>query len=136
MINQLLRLSFITYVWKRYKKLIVSTVLLLLFFWVVGLLHQDYSQYAQLNDDKQYLGVSFLLKWLLYSAAVVAYVYFNGLAGSTQAKLSPKDLPPQGRAAEKPQSCDDQDADPFEHLRHKKQLKSKADQLIDKKPPS
>lgn len=136
MINQLLRLSFIAYVWKRYKKLIVSTVLLLLCFWIVALLHQDYSHYAQLNDDKKYLGISFLLKWLSYGVALAVYVYFNRLAGNTTTKSGQQDLLPQGHETEKNTPSDHQEADPFEHLRHKKQLKSKADQLIDKKPPS
>ena len=134
MFNQLLRLSFITFIWKRYKRLIVSTVLLLLFFWLVSLVHQDYSQYAQLNDDKQYLGISFLFKWLLYGVAVVSYVYFNGLAGNS-AKTGQQDLPVATKKVDPPQSSKAQTSDPFEHLRHKERLKSKADQIIDKKPP-
>ena len=134
MINQLLRLSFITFIWKRYKALIISTLLLLLFFWIVALVHQDYSQYAQLNEDKQYLGLSFLLKWLFYGLAVSGYIYYNWLAGSTKPQ-QPNSPSTTTKEASSRAPLDSNKNDPFEHLRNKKQLKSKADQVIDKKPP-
>ena len=135
MINQLLRLTFLTYIWKRYKTAIVSAVLLLLFFWVIGTLHQDYIQYAELNDDKAYLALSFLIKWLFYISGLACFGYINWRVMGKQAPSEEQGLPPVSESIKSPPAAEgDAPVDPFDAIRRKERLQSKADKLISKKP--
>jgi len=132
MLNNILRLTFVVYIWKRYKFLIVSTVVLLAFFWIVGMVHSDYLQYAEINDDREYLVLSFVAKWLLFVAGVGAYLVMNI---RVHRKSNDKDdgLPQVNSDSGVSEGNNHKTADPFEHVRKKDKLMSKADRVIEDK---
>lgn len=135
MFKQLFRLTVVTYVWKRYKAIIVSTVILFVFFWLVGQLHQDYLSYGNLNQDTQHIGLSFVVKWAAFIAGFIIYVLFNSWQGKRARRA--KDLPQDSvNTAQLTSDSSDQTAksnDPFDVIRQKDKLRSKADMVIEKK---
>ena len=88
MFNNLLRLTFVSYIWKRYRRLIVSTLLLFAYYWLVGKLHGDYILYSELTakdatenatpSSQAHLGYSFIIKWLALILGGVIYCISNG----------------------------------------------------------
>jgi len=80
MFKQFFRLTVVAYIWKRYKTIIISTLVLFIFFWVVSQLHADYVSYGDLNHDKQYIGLSFVIKWIAFVAGLVVYFLVNSWA--------------------------------------------------------
>ena len=120
MFKQVFRLTFITYVWKQYKRAIVSTILLFLYLYLVGSMHEDYLNYARLEDSSQ-VGNSFLIKWAALGFGVLVFLAYHFLRRD---KRNAGKLPP-----ELPQTGED---DPFAEIRRKKKLRSKADMLIDR----
>lgn len=134
MFKQLFRLTVVTYVWKRYKAIIISTVILFVFFWLVNQLHQDYLSYGNLNENKEYIGLSFVIKWLAFSVGCIVYLLFN--SWRKWQKKPAKDLPQEklSKADLTERSADDQTSyhDPFDEIRKRNKLRSKADFIIEK----
>jgi len=135
MFKQLFRLTVVTYVWKRYKAIIVSTVILFVFFWLVSQLHQDYLSYGDLNKDTQHIGLSFVIKWVAFMVGFIVYVLFNSWQGKRASRS--KDLPQDSvNTAQLTSDTPDQEVnlnDPFYEIRQKDKLRSKADMIIEKK---
>jgi hypothetical protein len=136
MFKQIFRLTVVTYVWKRYKAIIVSTVILFVFFWLVSQLHQDYLSYGELNGDKAHIGLSFVIKWGILIVGFIAYVLFNSWQG--RQKTPPK---PLSQSAVKPDALasnatgdEPNPNDPFDAIRKRKKLRSKADFIIEERP--
>lgn len=77
MMNQLFRITFVTFIYKRYKQTILSSGLLLLALWLIEKLHQDFVSYSQLNEDTNYLALSFGLKWLAFICVTGFYTAWN-----------------------------------------------------------
>jgi hypothetical protein len=145
MIKNIFRLTVIGYVWKRYKILIVSTLVLFVYFWMVGLLHSDFVEFASLNEDKQYLGASFLFKWLALALGLVVYLVVNSRYGRKPAEginNKPTDsLGGQFKTGKNKQfqvdansNTNSDGTDPFEQIRKRDRLRSRADFIIEKKP--
>lgn len=114
--------------WKRYKSLIVSTLVLFVFFWLVGLLHDDYVNYIELNDDKQHIGLSFVIKWLVFILGVVVYVLFN----TRKTGDSTKSIASSNTASEQAEAEQDKPCDPFSAIRQRDKLRTRADFIIEK----
>jgi|TARA_B110000908_G_C9869531_1_gene277699 hypothetical protein len=121
MMKGILRLTALSFIWTRYKTGIVSTAILFLYFWLVGELHQDFVEFAALNDDAKYLGVSFLVKWLGFVLGVVVYFLLSGRYRNQR----------RGGASS-PDLCDQPGDDPFDAIRKKENLRSAADFVVDK----
>ena len=77
MFKQIFRLTFATFIWKQYKRIIVSTLLLFAYLWLVGSIHSDFLSYAELQTDQTMAGRSFLLKWAALVSGVVLYLAYN-----------------------------------------------------------
>lgn len=77
MMNQIFRITFVTFIYKRYKQTILSSALLLLVLWLIEKLHQDFVSYSQLNSDTSYLALSFGLKWLAFILVTCLYMGWN-----------------------------------------------------------
>lgn len=147
MIKNIFRLTVIGYVWKRYKTLIISTLTLFVYFWIVSLLHGDFVGYIELNDDKQYLAMSFIIKWLAFAAGLMAYLFINSRYGrkeheKPESKNKLADSFSSGKTKEKFSShaaaknapSDDSrqsSADPFDRIRQRDKLRSRADFIIE-----
>ncbi|MDJ0833365.1 MAG: hypothetical protein QNJ69_07550 [Gammaproteobacteria bacterium] len=132
MLKNLLQLTVLTVVWKRYRTVIISTLLLFLGFWLLGQLHDDYIRYSELNDDKRFLALSFFIKWSLYILAVVGYLLYN--ARFSLRVGSSKD-PVQADSSNQSSGQPAQSADPFAEIRRRDKLRSRADFVIEKTRP-
>ena len=137
MLKNILRITLIGYIWSRYKTAVISTTGLIVYFWLVGKIHEDYVNYGQLSENTGYIGVSFVVKWLAILAGIAAYIALNvfrfnkaGIAkkGETNSSNSHSDF-----KTDKSESSNRiRENDPFESIRTKDKLKSKADFIIEK----
>jgi len=127
MLKNLLHLTLLTVLWKRYKSIIVSTLLLFVFFWLVGKLHADYVSYSELNNDHKYLAFSFFIKWCAFIVGVVIYLLFNSFFPRSKNTENIDPTETKKNLPEKPAA-----PDPFDEIRGRKKLRSRADFIIEK----
>ncbi len=133
MIKNLFRITVLGFIWKRYKIVIVSTIALFIYFWLVGMLHEDFVSYSDLNDDKQYVGLSFIIKWFAFVAGFIVYIALNSrhLNREVKPKNNSSVLSERLEGVSyggKPSEHED----PFDAIRKKGKLRSKADFIIEK----
>ncbi len=120
--KQIFRVAFIALIWKQYKSLIISSLLLIAYLLLVGSIHDDYLTHAKLQKDSTSTGLSFIYKWLAYGLGILIYFvfhFFNGL------KTSKEDLNEKAVQANKDAKNDD--SDPFAAIREMDKLRSRAD---------
>lgn len=122
MLKNIVRLSALGFIWARYKTVIISTCALFGYFWLVANVHRDYLEFAHLNGDISYIGLSFILKWLAFIVGVIIYLMFNG----RNRQPKPLAIDPA------PTPAQQENKDPFDNIRHKDKLRSAADLVIDK----
>ena len=174
MMNQIFRITFVTFIYKRYKQTILSTALLLLVLWLIEKIHQDFVSYSQLNDDTSYLALSFGLKWFAFACVTGLYCAWNVLFKQEKFKkenLSKAERKKYGQLLNEEDELEDDliakmraiptskvtskvtvkadqkesktenekdgegaKPDPFDQIRDKETLKSKADFVLHKKP--
>lgn len=142
MFNKVLQITLLGFIWKRYSKLIVTTIFLFAYFWIVSRIHTDYLKFAELNDGNENIGFSFILKWIAFLTGVGIYALFNtyhklpkivpnnnpGSGNSNLTKINNKNTSTKVT----PDSTDNK-SDPFSELRKKDKLRSKAEIIIDNK---
>ena len=142
MIKNIFRITLINFVWKRYAALIVTTLSLFIYFWLVGKLHEDFVAYSELNNDQEYLGLSFVIKWAAFLAGVIVYLLFNtrhrspkNFQETSQAGVFDKLNKSQNTAVEEEPTRNREfgsaEIDPFENIRKKEKLRSMADFIIE-----
>lgn len=141
--NNLLKITLVSYIWKRYRRTLIALPLLLLYFWFVNLVHHDIIAYATLNDDTAWLGWSFLLKWLFILLGVTFFVFVHISAKPVDEDLlNPsfkKSLKESLKEKFRTEKITESEAfissdveDIFERIRNKKSLRSKADVVLEK----
>lgn len=125
--KQAFRFAFVTLVWKQYKAVILSTIALFAYLFLVGSLHSDFLEHARLNADKQNLGLSFIYKWGAFALGLAIFFGYHYLRPRTKnvAKEKQKKL-------EKELNDLDPEDDPFATIRARDKLRSRADFLIEK----
>jgi hypothetical protein len=136
MFKQIFRLTFVTFVWKQYKQIIVSTLLLFGFLWLAGSIHEDYLNYADQLNDQALASQSFIYKWIALCAGVLIYLAYhffrirvrNSKTGAGKNKAQAK-----GQSSSNTSMPLD-DNDPFAEIRIKKKLRSRAEMMIDQEP--
>lgn len=149
MIKQFVRLAIVATVWRRYKSGIISVAALLLFWFVVSFFHGEYISYAEATGERQFLAISFFIKWGLGSLALSAFVLFHlkafrkspetkersqAEAQKPKPKVQKAKKEPEVPPAPKPGDEDYKAAeDPFAALRDKPKLRSRADVELSKK---
>jgi hypothetical protein len=120
-------------IWKRYRRIIVSTLILFAGYFLISLFHGDYVEYAVGSGDKDFLWRSYLIKWAALIGVTVAYYLYNT---RVLIKRRADDLPPSSGkepvVENSPQSGSDSEADPFVEIRRKERLKSRADIALDR----
>jgi len=126
--KSLLKLSVVSYVWKRYKRTLVAFPLLLVYFWGVGLVHEDFISYVSLEGDNQGVGWSFLIKWLLILVGIVVFIAIH-LAGDPDENKHEKESFTHSQANTKNTR---EEFDAFSNIRNKGKLRSKADVILEK----
>lgn len=81
--NKLINLVLTAALWRNYKFMILSVLALIVSVFVIGLIHDDYVQWAQyqLSQDNVSLplsvGWSFIIKYLVYLLAICICFYAN-----------------------------------------------------------
>jgi len=134
MLNNLLKMTAITLIWKKYRRGIVAIAILIAYCWLVAIIHQDYLSYRALAGSDDTLGLSFILKWLAWLVGFAVYFFYDSDPAKAAAQrpvahsdnnihTDASDQPPRG------------DTDAFSAIRDKKKLRSKADVVIDKHRP-
>jgi len=145
--NKLINLILTAALWRNYKFMIISVVVLIVGVFVVGLIHDDYLQWAQYQLSQGdgsvpvSVGWSFIIKYAVYIAGMTLCFYANKWVNNK-------------KALEKAQAGEDNSAlknilsfktksspaapkakanDAFANIRAKKSLRMQADILIDKK---
>jgi len=120
--KQAFRLAFVALIWKQYKAVIISTLLLFLYLFLVSNIHSDYLTHAELQQDASGSGLSFVYKWLAFAIGVLAYFLYHFLRGKK--KVSKK--PSSSSTSVSSQDSSDEE-DPFAAIRERKELRSRAD---------
>ncbi|MGH1485617.1 MAG: hypothetical protein ACRBCI_05300 [Cellvibrionaceae bacterium] len=122
--NNLLKLTVISYIWKRYRHTLIAVPILLLYLWLINLIHHDVIAYAKLQNETSWLGWTFLIKWMFVflGIAVFVIVHVNGRQINPNA-----DKTPNGSQENV------QTTDVFDAVRKKDKLRSKADVILGKK---
>ena len=143
MFNKLLNVTLVGFLVNRYGAMIVSTLVLFGYFWVVGLIHRDYLDYLELQGSSQGVGLSFVIKWLAFIVGISLYWLFNSYirkkADRKRNKQSSSSLKAAGLPADKSAkntraSGEAELYDPFDEIRQKEKLRSRADFVIESKP--
>lgn len=137
MFNQLVKWTIIIGMWRKYKRHLMASVLLLVSLVLINYIHLDFVEYS-VATNSEHLGFSYAAKWLAFALAIVIYAwhikqvnqaakYDSKLHELMQSKTS-------SVRKEKDISVEEQNSqtDPFANIRKKKKLKSEADFLLDK----
>ena len=119
-----------TYIWKRYRRPIVATLLLFVGYFFIGMLHGDYVEYATGADDRRHLWLSYLIKWCaLIGITLLYYLVLSRFLSSGIEKLPPAKKKRTDEPAPSTTTADGT-PDPFSVIRHKEKLQSRADIAI------
>lgn len=136
MINFFAKSVAATYVWKRYKKIIISTAALFLGYFLINAIHHDFLEYQKLSGSGQQLLLSYILKWLALGAITALYYYIN-IHNRIKNGKEPltKSSKQQANSAKnnKAENQTENSPDPFANIRKKETLRSRADIEMDKR---
>ena len=127
MLKPLVRITFAHLVWRYYKRTIVQSLLTIVAIIVIGLIHSDYLAYAQSQQHNDYVGLSFVVKWVVYLLALTWLVL--GIRSDYRKRQKQAELK---QVAKAPPVYASPEQDPFHQIRHKDKLKTRADLVIEK----
>jgi|SRR5690554_193102 len=136
MFRFLARSALATVIFKRYRRPIISTLVLFLSYFLISTVHEDYVNYAVTAEDRHYLWLSFVLKWVLLLTVTAVYYFYNmaGLRANRPRPPKPP-TPSQKSSVASPKQVASLEADPFAEIRRKSQLQGRGDRLLEN-PPS
>jgi uncharacterized protein involved in cysteine biosynthesis len=133
--NNLLKLTVVSYVWKRHKKTLIALPILLIYFWIVNLIHHDVIAFATLKESTQWLGWSFLIKWIFILLGVLVFIYIH--ISSTANPADSLSSTPENKVKRSKKSqhsdSDSPEKDPFQNIRQKTKLRTKAEIILEEK---
>ncbi len=89
---------------------------------VIG--HNDYVRYSETTGQQGQLAISFLLKWGVIVAAIIAYIVYVKLVLSVKKKPNSSNISNDINESERSSNA-------FDNIRSKQKLSSKADKIID-----
>lgn len=144
--NKLINIVLSGLLWRRYKFLIVSLLVLLLSVWVSGRIHLDYIEFAKTAEQSDFLGWSFLIKWAVWIGLFIVFFVVNNWYNKRKEKQQiieeskssvisqflTKKRPASNKASGTEHVSTEHQSDPFAHLREKEKLRSYAEVIIDK----
>lgn len=133
MLQQFLKWTLIVTLFKRYKKQLLTIITALLALLLIANVHQDYLSYSS-NINNEHIGWSFIVKWALYIAVIIASFFTVKFLNKTNQVQKTEGKLKQAfkkQKAESVQQTATQQSDPFANIRKKDKLKSKADQVIE-----
>lgn len=158
--NKIINIILSGLLWRQYKFLIASLILLVVSIFIIGQVHDDYISYAQTSEQAAQVGWSFVVKWMAWLLAVILFLISNHIVNARKEKLKARNpskslksilsfkalrgANKEASAAanvinQKETGCEnntkqqqESSGDPFAHLRDKDKLRSFADLLIEK----
>lgn len=132
MFKQVFRVAFVTLIWKQYKQLIVSTLLLFFYLFLVGSVHADFLKHAELQNEAADTGFSFVYKWVAFVGGVAIYFLYHYVRNQ---KIRRDKVDPKAKQKELIQELDElqESDDPFADIRTRKKLRGRADFMMDEK---
>ena len=119
----------LTYLWQRYKNHLKPFFAFLAVLLLIIFIHAEYLSYAEVSGDKSYVGFSFLFKWFAILLAALIYILFPLRSIKKPGRQKKKNA----QNAESLKSGDQKD--PFNSIRGKGRLRSKADFILEKESP-
>lgn len=126
-------------IWKRYRRMIVSTLVMFAGFFLISQLHSDFVQYAKEVEEKQLLAWAYLAKWAGFGLVFGGYYFFNfppswlhRQAGTLQEQKGFGGRSLEESSASGSQNTDstagsNQTTDAFAAIRHKPKLRGRGD---------
>ncbi|AWL10921.1 hypothetical protein HMF8227_00424 [Saliniradius amylolyticus] len=135
MFKPVLRLTLITFVWRRYKRNILITLAAFIATVLVTIIHSDYLAYLNQTGQTANIGWSFVVKWLLYLLIIALWIATLSLHKTSRSTTfkRPSHSEIRDTASRRKEKGPSQGDDPFAHIRNKKQLHSRGDQVIEHK---
>ncbi|MGB3727202.1 MAG: hypothetical protein WA981_15740 [Glaciecola sp.] len=149
--NKIINIVLSGLLWRRYKLLIVSLIVLVASIFIIGKVHSDYLAYVQTSQTPANVGWSFAVKWGAWFFVLLLFLLVNHLANKQKDKQAVQDKPNKTLSAiivdkfkgkkesiqtprntSQNSTANNQDNDPFAQLREKDKLRSYADLLIEK----
>ena len=124
MINNLLKIGALVVTGRFLKPRLKGLLVLIVFWFVIRLLHAEYISYVELSTDTSFLWQASLLKITLYVLGFVVYFFVVERRLLLQSKIEQEE-----KLIETHIEGND---DGFNFLREKKKLESKSDQLLHK----
>lgn len=149
--NKIINIILSGLLWRKYKFLIVSLIVLVVFNIVVGRIHNDYLSYVESTGDIPNVGLSFVVKWALWIIAVLVFwalnhwvnkkkeqkdllkaknKSFSNIVASKFRKTDTASEQTSGVGANESKVDTKNERDPFAHIRSKDKLDSYADMVI------
>ncbi|WP_416307126.1 hypothetical protein [Neptunicella sp. SCSIO 80796] len=127
MLRPLVKITLVHLLWRNYKPVLLATLFAIIGFVVVSLIHSDYVQYAQdLPGDKD-LGLSFIIKWVCYFAIIAGWLAVCFHSGKQKKHIEKIQI-----SAQQVPIYDTPEDDPFNTIRQKDKLRSRADWVVEK----
>jgi hypothetical protein len=135
MLQRLLTWTLLAAIWKRYGRALRMLPLLIGLVVLITMMHGDYVEYVSVSDNKRFLHWSFLIKWLLIVLVVFLYWRYvlNVIKGNSVSLKNDHSSQSSLGKNNGPANKNENGVDPFENIRSKKTLKSKAEVIIEKK---
>ncbi|KMT66462.1 hypothetical protein [Catenovulum maritimum] len=131
MIAPLLRLGLMTSFLIKYKKLIVLTLVIIIFITLIHYIHLDLKEYFNSQDLTQYLGYALLAKWLCIISTLLGYIW--GFKYLLKPNHSQPNIKQSSNTSVPDPNIADMKNDPFEAIRHKAKLRSRSDFVLETK---
>ncbi len=125
MLKQIFRLTFLTFIWKKYQRIIVSTISLFVFFWLVNFAHAEYLSFAEFQSEDAQISLSFFIKWLCLVVGAIIYIIYHFV------RADKKPLKVKEMHSKKVGINDLDGIDPFDAIRHKDKLRTRAEIMLE-----
>lgn len=149
--NRIINIILSGLLWRRYKFLIISLLILIAVIVLTGRIHQDYIEFAKAADQPDFLGWSFFIKWFVWVLCFFVFYLVNNqhnkrkekeqIQSESSTSVIAKFMDRKAKSAKvaKPEKSNKNEqfkdnaggVDPFEHLRSKDKLRSYAEVIID-----
>lgn len=134
MLAPIFRLTLLTFIWSKYKRVIIAGVAMIVALLLINYLHNDFINYSALQEEQRYIGTSFIVKWVVSLAILLAYlIYARHLLKPN--KNTPAKTQDNFKITSSPQASNqpEESNDGFDSIRQKEHLLSKADLVIKNK---
>ena len=133
MFKSVAKLAVTSYLWRRYQGQLKPLAIFLGGFLLISLLHGEYLSYVEASGNNNFVGFSFFIKWVL--VGLMAVFYILAPIRAVQQDDKPPPVPDLAVPPKRKTPADIPGDDPFDALRSKKTLRSRADIVVEEHKP-